>query len=504
MIRRYITKITGRSNRRQKLFLEIRPDGIAWATSDKQTGFIECSSAKREQQLRAAIDQYGWAGAHATLVLPLDQYQVFQLDRPEGVEESELGDALKWKLKDILDFSPSDAVSDVFTFPEDASRGRGDLVNVVAARKTLVRELVELVSACGLELVTVDVAELALSHLVSRLDENHRGAALVHMRGRYGQMVVGKGGVLYLSRRLDVSVDDLHDASQQENAVQSLALEMQRSLDYYESQLGQVPPAKVRLVTPSTSLPLSSMLGSYLASGVEALDWSELGLEDAIDSRCLVVWSAGLAAAAAKGDRPQQVNLYAEELRPKKEKLQAGAAAAVLSVALLTLVAAAGFVRYQNSQLTNQVVSLQQQVEQLEQSLTRLTREAESRQPDPQVEAALARVNDTLVRRQRLLSRVEHLMSEDTAGFSAPLSALARQVPGGLWLTRIRLNAQNGDVGLNGRAQTGRLVPTYLQALGEEPAFQGKTFGVFRLERSEEDPWIDFRVATDASAGGES
>jgi MSHA biogenesis protein MshI len=57
-------------------------------------------------------------------------------------------------------------------------------------------------------------------------------------------------------------------------------------------------------------------------------------------------------------------------------------------------------------------------------------------------------------------------------------------------------------VGLSGRAQTGRLVPSYLEALGEEPAFQGRTFGAFRLERDEEGRWIEFRVATDESAGG--
>lgn len=504
MIQGFITKITGRSSRRQGIFLEVRPDGIAWATSGGESGFIECSSARREQELSAAVDQHGWADASVTLVLPLDQYQVFQLERPEGVEESELGDALKWKLKDFLDFSPSDAVSDVFPFPQDASRGRGDLVNVVAARKSLVRELVDLVNACGLELVAIDIAELALSHLVARLDENKRGAALVHMRGRYGQMVVGKGSTLYLSRRLDVSVDDLHDASQQENAVQSLALEMQRSLDYYESQLGQVPPAKIRFVTQNTALPLSSMLGSYLASGVEALEWSDLGLEDPIDSRCLAAWSAGLSNPEGKDVRPQLINLYTEELRPTKEKLQAGLALAILALVLLLLAAAAGFVRYQNGQLTDQVESRQQQVERLEQSVDELTREAESRQPDPQVEAALERVNATLVRRQRLLAQVENLMSEETTGFSAPLAALARQVPDGLWLTRIRLNAQNGDVGLSGRAQAGRLVPSYLEALGEEPAFQGKTFGAFRLDRDEEGRWIDFRVATDESAGGES
>lgn len=503
MVRGLITKIVGRSNRRQKVFLEVRPDGIAWATSGDEAGFIECSPAKREQELSAAVEGNGWAGASTTLVLPLDQYQVFQLERPEGVEESELGDALKWKLKEFLDFSPSDAVSDVFPFPEDASRGRGDLVNVVAARKSLVRELVDLVAQSGLELVSIDIAELALRHLVARLDESQRGAALVYMRVRYGQMVICKGNVLYLSRRLDVSAEDLHDASQQENAVQSLALEMQRSLDYFESQLGQVPPGIIRFVTRDTSLPLSSMLGSYLAGSVEALDWADFGLDNGIDSRCVAAWGAGQGASRVGGEVSQQVDLYTEELRPRKEKLQAASAVSILAVVLVCLIVIAGFARYQNSQLTADLDAQQQRTERLEQSVEQLTEEAEARQPDPQVEAALARVNDNLVRRQRLLAQVEQLMSDETAGFAEPLAALARQVPGGAWLTRIQLDAQNANVVLDGRAQAGRLVPAYLEALGDEPAFQGRTFGSFRLERSEEGRWVDFHVATDRDTGGQ-
>ena len=499
MLRGLITKITGRSNRRLKIYLEVRPDGIAWSTSAGESDFLECTPARREQELSGLVGQRGWADAQAILVLPLDQYQVFQIERPEGIEQSELAAALKWKLKEFLDFSPSDAVSAVFPFPEDASRGRGDLVNVVAARKTTLRELIDLISASGLELVTIDIAELALSHLVSRLDENQRGAALVHMRGRYGQMVVCKGPMLYLSRRLDVSIDDLQDATQQENAVQSLALEMQRSLDYYESQLGQVPPARIRFVTRDTSLPLSSMLGSYVAGDVETLDWTDLGLEEGIDSRCLSAWSAGLSASSV--NLPQQINLYTEDLRPKKEPLQAGVAASLVVVVLVLLAGAAGYVRYQNAQLTQQVTAGQQQAGQLQQRVDELIREAESQQPDPQVEAALQRVNDTLVRRQRLLARVETLMSDDVPGFSAPLSALARQIPDGVWLTRIRLDAQTGDVGLNGRTQAGDQVPAYLQALGEEPAFQGKNFGDFRLQRSEQERWIEFRVATNKNVG---
>ncbi|WP_170005830.1 type IV pilus biogenesis protein PilM [Marinobacter guineae] len=294
-------KLTGlfrRSGAQRRVCLEVRPDGVAWAISggpaENHAGFIDCLPAKRHAVVKELVDEHGWAGASTTLVLPLDQYQVFQMDRPEGIEESELSDALKWKLKDFLDFSPSQAVSDVFPFPRDASRGRGELVNVVAARKSLVSELVELVEEAGLELDRIDIAELALRNLVCRLDENKRGAALVHLKDNYGQMVICKDDTLYLSRRLDVTSEDLRDAARQESAVQSLALEMQRSLDYYESQLGQVPPATIRLVARDSVLPLASMLSSYVAAGIETLDWRTVGLQADLDSRCLPAWSAGL------------------------------------------------------------------------------------------------------------------------------------------------------------------------------------------------------------------
>lgn len=210
-----------RGDSRQRVYLEIRPDGIAWAVSGGSSGgdagFVDCLPAKRQVVLGELVERHGWSGASATLVLPLDQYQVFQMERPEGIEESELGDALKWKLKDFLDFSPSDAVSDVFPFPKDASRGRGELVNVVAARKALVSELVALVQESGLALAQIDIAELALRNLVSRLDANGRGAALVHLKDNYGQMVICKKDTLYLSRRLDVTSEDLRDAARQDS-----------------------------------------------------------------------------------------------------------------------------------------------------------------------------------------------------------------------------------------------------------------------------------------------
>ena len=293
-----LKKLVGRGSSGHPVCLEVRPDGIAWAKAagapGQTMGFVECLPAGRQQALRQLVTDQNWVGASSIVVLPIDQYQVFQVERPEGVDDNELADALKWKLKDFLDFSPSDAVSDVFVFPKDASRGRGPLVNVVAARKSLVKELIDLVAESGLQLEKIDIAELALRNLAARLDSANRGVALVHLRDRYGQMVICQGETLYLSRRLELSYDDLRDASSQENAVQSLALEIQRSMDYFESQLGQVPPSTIRLVARDSVLPLNSMLASYMAAGLEVPDWSEFGLTEDLDSRCLPAWSAAL------------------------------------------------------------------------------------------------------------------------------------------------------------------------------------------------------------------
>lgn len=305
----FIQRFFKRTATARRVCLEIRPDGIAWSSGGNRSpreagqpgGFISCPPAKRLVSLQGLALEHGWEGALTTLVLPLDQYSVFQLERPEGLSEGDLADALRWKLKDLLDYSPSESVCDVFPFPLDAARGRGELVNVVAARKSLVSELIALVTDAGMVLDRVDIAELALRNFAARMDVDQRGVALVHLRDSYGQMVISKGPVLYLSRRLDVSSEDLRDASRQENAVQSLGLEMQRSLDYYESQLGQVPPRVIRLVARDAMLPLASMVSSYVATGVETIDWSAQGLDEPLDSRCLAAWSATLPVQEALG-----------------------------------------------------------------------------------------------------------------------------------------------------------------------------------------------------------
>ncbi len=79
-----------------------------------------------------------------------------------------------------------------------------------------------------------------------------------------------------MARRLDVSLARLRDAATQEQTVQALALELQRSLDYYESQLRQIPPPRIQLAGHPEALPLAGMLNSEVTAEVVDLDWGAL------------------------------------------------------------------------------------------------------------------------------------------------------------------------------------------------------------------------------------
>lgn len=291
------------SGRSATLGLEIRPDGIAWALAVPgrpwQTGFDECTPAQREHALKARAQTLNLNRCRVRVVLPLDQYQLFAIDRPP-VEDAELASAVRWKLKDLLDFPVEDAVIDVFEFPADAARGQGALVNAVVARKTLIQDAAALMQEVGLDLVAVDIAELAMRNVLASCAGDQPSMALVYLRQQYGHMVICQGDVLYLSRRLDVGTRQLEDAAAQEQAIMSLGLEVQRSLDYYESQLRQVPPRRVHIVGHDQNLPLDGLLGRSLAAEVAPLSLDSIPGLSSMDAR--VLYAAGAAQPSAGGE----------------------------------------------------------------------------------------------------------------------------------------------------------------------------------------------------------
>lgn len=290
------------------LGLELASGGIAWALSGSgqdvvQTGFVEGDPDSRSQALQELVSERSLKGVAANLVLSQDQYQIFQAERPP-VEANEMAEAVRWKLGDLLDYPASEAVIDTFPFPDDATRDRGKLINAVCARHELIGGHVEVVREAGLELNRIDVAELALRNLVAQADPEARGAALLYLSENHGHMVFCRGSMLYMARRIEVSMAQLRDAASQEQAVQALALEMQRSLDYYESQLRQVPPGRIQVAGHPEHLPLAGMLTTNVTAEVADFDWHAVLGADAPEPDPRAGLALGALFAADEGGSP--------------------------------------------------------------------------------------------------------------------------------------------------------------------------------------------------------
>ncbi|WP_020406359.1 hypothetical protein [Hahella ganghwensis] len=267
--------------------IEVRANGLAIAVAEptangnriNRLDFIEAKAAQRSTALKDYVNTQKIEGMSCNLVLPPELYGWQQIERPP-VEEDELAEAVRWKIKDTLDYPIEEAVIDVFDFPADALRGKPLQVNVISARRTLIRELIAMVNSCGLILKSIDITELALRNLVLGVQQEGKSVALMVMQEHRGLMLLIKDGSVYLSRRIDADMEGFDDPDTSARVGQQLALEIQRSMDYFESQLGQTPPRSIIASSIMHEAELLSRLDETLGLEINTLPEDQLGIAD--------------------------------------------------------------------------------------------------------------------------------------------------------------------------------------------------------------------------------
>lgn len=198
--------------------------------------------------------------AAVSAVLGTDAYQLVQVEAPE-VQPDELRGAVRWKLKDIINFPPSEAIVDVFDIPEQARYVESRMIYAVAARAEAVRRIVSLVKPRVRGFDCVDIPEMCLRNVAALLPQDEQGVALIALSDTFAQLTLTCRGILYLARRIDLGrrAPGSSGEATAEVDVPSLALELQRSLDYYESHFDR--PAITEVVLASGDDRAERLLG---------------------------------------------------------------------------------------------------------------------------------------------------------------------------------------------------------------------------------------------------
>lgn len=252
------------------------------------------------------VREHGLKGYICHVSLGPDDYKLLSAEEP-AVPAAEINQALLWGLRDVIDSKPEDTVLTSFASASGIHRSGKPIRQVVTARKVRIRAVVDAVLGAGLELAAIEIPELSQRNVIALLQEDAIGVGLVSQNARGVSLAIYRGGELYVTRHL-AGIANLNDAGHPLTAprlAEQLGLELLRTLDYYDSQLRQRPPAAIFLQPLQIETrPLLEGLSATVNLPVKQLRFADAltggeNVSDELQERCFSALGAALRSQAA-------------------------------------------------------------------------------------------------------------------------------------------------------------------------------------------------------------
>ncbi|MGH8739599.1 MAG: agglutinin biogenesis protein MshI [Burkholderiales bacterium] len=207
------------------------------------------------------------------------EYDMLMVEAP-NVPRAEVKSALRWKVKDMVDYPITDATVDFLSIPpeEGAAAGRSQQMYAILARNDVIQERIEQFEKAGIALEAIEIPETAQRNIAALYEQPERGVALAYFGPDSGLLTITHRGELYLTRRLDVGVEALATDPDGEDGgpLERVALEIQRTLDHFERQFRHVAVGKLLLAPTGRATRLPEVLRTRFEMPVEQIDLAEV------------------------------------------------------------------------------------------------------------------------------------------------------------------------------------------------------------------------------------
>lgn len=245
-----------------------RPE-IALCDTYRNDGSDATTLTRLRKELK--LDRY-----HCTTLLKSADYQTHPIDAP-NVPAAEMKAAVRWRVKDIIDYSLEEATVDVVDIPVDPNApARNHSVYVVTARNSVIENCIRPFSQAQIPLEVIDIPDLAQRNIAALFEPADRGIAMLAFYGDEGILTFTSSGELYLARRIDVALAQLLEADTEQRAkhFERIALELQRSFDHFDRQYRYVPIVKLMLAPLPQDIGLAQYLAANIYLPVETIELS--------------------------------------------------------------------------------------------------------------------------------------------------------------------------------------------------------------------------------------
>ncbi len=263
-------------------------DGIAYAGLTvrgqqpvlQSCGFTSAPQHALLNQLDTVSQDQGFKNCQWGVCLDSSRFNLSLIETP-SVGKDELLQALTWKVKDLIDFPLDELVMDYVDVPP--TKSGSEMVYAVTSREASIQQIVDHTLAVEGLLERINIPAFALQNIVSCLPQTEQGIALLNLTQRDSLLTLSRGEKLYLSRGVDARSTDLRERQATLNGsldftlFDNLLLDIQRSLDYYDSFFAD-PPIRHLVVTAADHAydDLIEYLDQNLTIEVRSLSLEEL------------------------------------------------------------------------------------------------------------------------------------------------------------------------------------------------------------------------------------
>ncbi len=197
---------------------------------------VSCPPAEQAGSLQRETKEQGLARFTCTTLLEPADYQILLVEPPK-VPADELKAAIRWRIKDLLEYHIDDATVDVFEV-----RAEGDLggpakaMYAVATPNEVVQKRIALFQDASVPLKVIDIPEMAQRNVAALFESPDKATAMLAFSPWGGMLTISFRGELLLTRRLEVTSVQLGQREHGDHYRERVATEITRSLDIFDRQ----------------------------------------------------------------------------------------------------------------------------------------------------------------------------------------------------------------------------------------------------------------------------
>ncbi|HXH54473.1 MAG TPA: hypothetical protein VNK03_01865 [Gammaproteobacteria bacterium] len=227
--------------------------------------------------IKKFVTDHALQGVHCSYVLDVGEYSLNLVEAPE-VAALEIPMAMRWVLRDLINFPIEEAIIDTFDVPFSRAKDNVKMIYAAAIRKQQVQKIENLIKSTGLVLKFIDIPEMTLKNILIRHPQKFKSCALVQLSNKGSKLILCRDEQLCIARVFDLKLDELGQNPEKDaKTLESLALEFQRSFDYMNSVFRQsIQNMIVLSPTPVDTDIVAGSLKANLGAEIVELKLSEI------------------------------------------------------------------------------------------------------------------------------------------------------------------------------------------------------------------------------------